>query len=508
MAGQINKTETARYKGRRVLVFAGGELSVSGARQIRWLADAGLEVCVIVKKEVLWRSWITGERIAMIPAEKANGRILRNTDAIYVLGSVPCLSAMECMDQETEIMAALLLVAERIGIRVVRENPDSSGSAAGTGKGPGARGSAGGNGGKADPSGDILVINPGSTTTKIRVCADHNSRIIIDENIEHDDAAFAGLVYIEEQADIRRELILKLLREQGYDLKNLSAVVGRGGMLPELSGGGYRVNRQLSERMRGHDLVQHASNLGAVLAYSIAEPLGIPAFIYDATTGCELMDIATVTGIAGIEKYGVTHLLNSRAQDIRYAQERGLDFRKLNFINCHIGGGVTVNAMKEGRVIDVSSFDDGPMAPERSGGVPLLLYNRFCFEKKRSKEEMDALVEGEGGLYSYLGTKDCREVEQRIAAGDKYAAMVYEAMAYQIAKSVAAQSCALQGKVDVIILTGGAAHSKMLTDMIRKYCGHIAEVTVMPGEKEMEALADGALRMLEGSEEARIYNGN
>ena len=165
-----------------------------------------------------------------------------------------------------------------------------------------------------------------------------------------------------------------------------------------------------------------------------------------------------------------------------------------------MGGGITANAMHEGRVIDVAAYDDGPMAPERSGGVPLLLFNKLCFDGKHTEEDMEKLIAGKGGIYSYLGTKDCREVEKMIDKGDSYAEMIYEAMAFQVAKSIAGLSCALEGKVDVIILTGGVAYSTRLTDNIKKYCGHIAHIEVMPGEREMEALANGTLRMLKGEE--------
>lgn len=352
---------------------------------------------------------------------------------------------------------------------------------------------------------DILVINPGSTSTKIAIFSDKNKEVIFEENIVHDDEKINEFPNIASQKNYRKDMVLELLRKNFYDLRNLSAVVGRGGMAQELSGGGYKVNQKLCNRMASPDIPQHASSLGALIAYAVAEPLNIPAYIYDSPMGCDLADTAKITGIAEIEKYGATHLLNSRAQAIKLAESMGRDYKELQFIVCHMGGGITANAWKDGKVIDVAGYDDGAMAPERSGGVPLLLYRKLCFDGQHTEKEMASLISGRGGLYSYLGTKDCRDVEKMIAEGDDYAALVYEAMALQVGKAVASLSCILKGKVDFIILTGGIAHSSMLTDMIKDFCGHIADIYVMAGESEMEALADGAMRMLTGEEAYSEY---
>ena len=347
---------------------------------------------------------------------------------------------------------------------------------------------------------DILVVNPGSTSTKITIFTNDNKDIAFEETVVHDEQKILEFPTVASQKNYRKGMILDLLKKDNYNLDNLTAVVGRGGMLFGLQGGGYKINAKMYNKMASPELPQHASSLGALLAYSIAEPLGLPSYIYDSTMGCDMLEVAKVTGIAEIEKYGATHLLNSRAQAIKYAESLGKDYKTMNFINCHMGGGITANAMHEGRVIDVAAYDDGPMAPERSGGVPLLLFNKLCFDGKHTEEDMEKLIAGKGGIYSYLGTKDCREVEKMIDNGDSYAEMIYEAMAFQVAKSIAGLSCALEGKVDVIILTGGVAYSKRLTDNIKKYCGHIAHIEVMPGEREMEALANGTLRMLKGEE--------
>lgn len=352
---------------------------------------------------------------------------------------------------------------------------------------------------------DILVINPGSTSTKIAVFTNQNQNVLFEENIVHDEEIILSFPNVASQREYRKEMIMSMLETEGYDLANLFAVVGRGGMVYELAGGGYRINEKLCDKLASPQIPQHASSLGGLLAYMIAKPLSLPAYIYDSTMGCDLLDIVKLTGIAGIKKYGATHLLNSRAQAIKYASSVGRDYRNMKLIVCHMGGGITANAWKDGKVIDTAAYDDGPMAPERSGGVPLLLFKKLCFDGRHTEKDMEDLISGKGGLYSYLGTKDCREVERRIECGDTYAGLVYEAMALQVAKSVAGLSCVLKGKVDVIILTGGIARSTMLTDMIADYCGHIAKIAVMAGESEMEALADGALRMLKGEEAAKEY---
>lgn len=352
---------------------------------------------------------------------------------------------------------------------------------------------------------DILVINPGSTSTKIAVYTKEAGEVLFETNIVHDEKKILSFPDVASQRDYRKETVLDYLRGQAYDLSNLSAAVGRGGMIIGLKGGGYIVNEKLCAAMASPALPQHASSLGALVADAIARPLNIPSYIYDSTMGCDLLEIAKITGIAEIEKYGATHLLNSRAQAIKYAKSTGRDYRDMRIIVCHMGGGITANAWCGGKVIDVAGYDDGPMAPERSGGVPLLLFSKLCFDGKHSQADMEKLISGKGGIYSYLGTKDCREVERRIEEGDARAKTVYEAMALQIAKSVAGLSCVLEGKVDAILLTGGIAYSEMLTDMIRKYCGHIGKIEVVPGESEMEALAAGACRMLKGEEEAKVY---
>ncbi len=350
---------------------------------------------------------------------------------------------------------------------------------------------------------DILAVNPGSTTTKIALFRD--LQVLFEETITHDPEELKKMGDIFGQLGFREKLIRKVLDEKEYDTAMLSAAVGRGGMIIGLHGGGYRVTPKLCEAMRDPGNPPHASSMGAQLAYDIAEPLGIPAFIYDSTMGCELSQVAKVSGLEGLDRYGCCHVLNSRAQAINYAKSTGRNYRDLNLIVCHMGGGISVSAHKEGRIIDDSTYDNGPMAPERTGGIPLILWTKLCYSGRYTEEEAGKLISGRGGLMSYLGVTDCRQVEAMIDKGNEKAAIVYEAMAYQVAKAIAEMSVPLKGKVDAVILTGGAAHSERLTGMIKEYAPHIGEYVVMPGEDELLALASGADRILRGEEEERIY---
>ncbi len=352
---------------------------------------------------------------------------------------------------------------------------------------------------------DILAINPGSTSTKIAVYTNDNREVKLKTNIVHDEGKILDFPSVVAQKKYRSKMILDFLKSENYDVENLSCIVGRGGMLKELEVGGYLVTETLTERLKDPKLPQHASTLGAFIAFEIAQKLGVNAYIYDAPLSCKLQDVAKITGMKEIERYGAAHVLNQRAMAMEYANEIGKKYEDLNLIVCHMGGGITVSAQSNADIIDTVSYDDGPMSPERSGGVPLLLLSDLIFNNGLTKEEVNSHIIGKGGLYSHLGTKNCIEVEERINKGDEYAKLVYEAMAYQVAKGIAMMTVPLKGKIDAIIVTGGIAHSKMLTQMISEYCGHLGKIVIKAGENEMEALANGAYRMESGTEIAKEY---
>ena len=350
---------------------------------------------------------------------------------------------------------------------------------------------------------DILAINPGSTSTKLGIY--RNMELFLETTIRHNPEELLAFGPIAMQRDYRTKYVQEFLKENNYDTARLKAVVGRGATIRGLSSGGYLADEDFCKATEDPTISQHACNLGAPIARSIAEPLGIPAYIYDAPIGTDLTEVAKVTGVAGIEREGKYHVLNSRAQAINYGEKIGKEYKDLSLIVCHLGGGITVTAHQGGKIVDGLSYDDGPMAPERTGGIPLLNWNTLCYSGKYTAEEIEKLVCGKGGLYSHLGTTDCREVVKRIEAGDEKAKLVFEAMGYQVAKSIANVSVALKGKMDTIIITGGIAHSKYLTDIIMDYAAHIGPFTLMPGEDELFALANGANRLVEGKEEVKIY---
>ncbi len=349
-----------------------------------------------------------------------------------------------------------------------------------------------------------LIINPGSTSTKIALYDGENK--IIQENVEQSASQPREYHRIEEQLPGRMQVIQDFIARHGIHGSDLAAVTGRGGLVFGLKTGGYLVNEDLCKALTDERLSQpHASNLGGLLAYKIAHPLGIPAYIYDAVTGGELTDVAQITGIPDIQRRSFCHVLNSRAMAIRYAKENELDYNKLNLIVAHLGGGISASVHSQGKIIDSLGDDDGQFSPERAGCVPSLELVHLCYSGKYTEAELLKKVRGTGGLFAHLGTSDCRVIEKMIGDGDEHADLVFQAQAYQIAKGIGLLSIVLKGKCDAIILTGGVAHSKMLTDRVREYVGFIAPIVVMPGENEMEALAMGGLRLLNGEETARQY---
>jgi len=344
----------------------------------------------------------------------------------------------------------------------------------------------------------ILAINPGSTSTKIALYRNENE--VFNESISHPHTEIEKFDSITEQAPMRMKAVIDSLDKHGYKPEDLSVIMGRGGMLPPVKVGGYAVDEKMLDLIYGDKIQQHASNLGAVLAYDIAVPVGIDAYIYDAVSACEFPPVARITGMKEIERRSFYHVLNCRAVSIKYAESIGKKYEDVNLLVTHLGGGITVGAHCKGKIIDSLADDNGPFAPERAGSVPLLYLIDMCYSGEYSKKEMIKKVRGMGGLRSLLGTSDGREIKKLIEAGDKKAALVMEAQAYQIAKGIALMSPALRGECDAVIITGGLAFNSYLVDDVKKYIGWIGEIVVMPGEFEMEALALGGLRILRGLE--------
>jgi len=350
----------------------------------------------------------------------------------------------------------------------------------------------------------ILAINPGSTSTKIALY--ENENMIFSENVEHTVEELNRFDDILDQVNFRARIIHSVLSKHRVALSELSGVAGRGGLLPDMLAGGYLVTGAMTSAIYGGKASPHASNLGALLAEKIAGPLGINAYIYDAVTATEFPEIAMITGMPDVRRQNMCHVLNMKAMSRRVAQKYGKRYEDMRLIVAHLGGGITISAHEGGKIIDSISDDAGPFAPERSGSVPLHYILDMCYSGLYDKKEMTAKIRGHGGLKAYFKTSDCREIEKMIMEGDKKAELIYNAMAYQVAKGIGEMGPVLKGNVDYIILTGGLANSKMLTGLIADRVSSIAPVEITPGENEMEALSLGILRILRGEESAREYH--
>ncbi|MDR3589089.1 MAG: butyrate kinase [Negativicutes bacterium] len=349
----------------------------------------------------------------------------------------------------------------------------------------------------------ILSINPGSTSTKIAVY--ENEQELFQKTVTHDGQELAGYKLMVDQLAMRQKAIAECLKQLDFPLASLSAVAGRGGKLPPLVRGAYRITKSMVDFLTYHPIDEHASNLGAIIAHSIAAPLGIPSFIYDAVVVDELEDVARLSGVPELKRKASCHVLNMRAVALKTAQKMGRRLDELNVVVCHMGGGITATVIQNGRMIDVLTDEEGPFSPERAGRVPCRQLVDLCFSGKHDRSSATKRMRGHGGLLAYLGTNNALEVEKRIKQGDQSAELIYQGMAYQVAKGVGELATVVSGNVDVIILTGAIAHSRLFTGWVVDRVQFIAPVVIVPGENELEALALGTLRVLRGEEEAREF---
>jgi len=363
----------------------------------------------------------------------------------------------------------------------------------------------------------ILVINPGSTSTKIAVYEDEKP--ILLRNITHSADELAPFGNITEQQDFRRQLVLNELQAAGIPLE-FDAVIGRGGLVKPISGGVYEINqRMLDDTLHGCVMHSHACNLGCLIAHEIAEEINSQrpnansstakcrSFIADPGVVDELSPLARISGSPLMPRICIWHALNQRAIARRYARGIGKEYEDLNLIICHLGGGISVAAHEHGRAIDANNALDGegPFSPERAGSLPAVDLIRLCFSGKYNEQQLLKRIAGKAGLNAHLGTNDMREILRRIQQGDEHARLIVDAMIYHIAKNIAAEAAVLCGNVDAILITGGMAHSDYIISRLRKRIGFLAPVYTFPGEDEMEALALNALAVLQGKREAKIY---
>jgi butyrate kinase len=350
-----------------------------------------------------------------------------------------------------------------------------------------------------------LIINPGSTSTKIGVFEDET--LLFEETLRHSTEEIAQYASIVDQKDFRKEIIVNLLKEKNFDINSLNMVVGRGGMLKPIPGGTYAVSDDLLEDLKIGKQGQHASNLGGILAREIGDSIGVPSYIVDPVVVDELEPISRYSGIPELPRTSVFHALNQKAVAKRYAKEVGKAYDSMNLIVVHMGGGVSVGAHKLGKVIDVfNALDgDGAFSPERAGAVPTGALIKLCFSGKYTEKEVYKMAVGNGGFNAYCGTNDMRDVDKMADEGDAHAAEVREAFIQQVAKDIGSMACVLKGKAEQIIVTGGIAYDKVVVSGLKERCEWIAPFTVYPGEDELLALVQGGLRVLNGEEKALVY---
>jgi butyrate kinase len=350
----------------------------------------------------------------------------------------------------------------------------------------------------------ILVINPGSTSTKLAVFDD--DKRIMAVTVRHPLEEVKHFKWVIDQFDYRMALIEKALEENGIKKESLTCVMARGGLLPPVPSGAFRINKAMVDYFYAAKVDTHISNLACVLADAIAKPLGIPAMVYDPVAVDELSDISRITGMPEIPKKSRGHVLNSRAMARKCAEERlNKKLEDCTIIVLHIGGGCSAWLSHKGRLIDCYSDDDAGFAPERCGRLQAMDLAMLCYSGKYTKEEMSRYIRGNSGLKAFLGTSDGLEIERMIESGDEKARLLYDAMALSHAKGIAELAAAVNGRVDSIVITGGLAHSDLFINMLRPRIEWIAPVEVMAGEFEMEALAAGGLRVLRGEEEAHEF---
>ena len=351
----------------------------------------------------------------------------------------------------------------------------------------------------------FLIINPGSTSTKISVY--HDNKEVESKSLSHDVEVIRGFDAIYDQFNFRLELVEEYVDELKLDLDEFTAIIARGGNMQPVVGGTYEVNEKMIEDLKIGVMGQHASNLGGGLAYEIAKKHNLKAYVVDPVIVDEFEPFARISGTPLIERKSKDHPLNSKAVARLAAKELGGKYEDFNFITAHMGGGISVGTHKRGKVVDVNNAlnGDGPMSPERCGGIPFGSLIDLCYSGKYTIDELKRQLIGQGGLVAYLGTNDGREVCKRIEEGDKHAKVIYQTLAYQLSKEIGAASTIVNGDVDAIILTGGLAYDDLLTGWIEERVKFIAPVKRYPGEFEMKALAEGVIRVLDKAEDLQVY---
>jgi butyrate kinase len=352
----------------------------------------------------------------------------------------------------------------------------------------------------------ILAINPGSTSTKIAVFK--NKEQIFTKNIQHSNEELLPYKKITDQFEFRKDVITRVLKDEGINMDDIRIVMGRGGLVRPIPSGVYRVNDKMKQDLMNSPLGEHASNLGGLIADHIARELPhAQAYIANPVVVDELEEVARISGHPHFQRRSVFHALNQKATARRHAELQSKKYEELNLIVAHIGGGVSVGAHRKGRVVDVNHAigGEGPFSPERSGTLPVIELVKYCFSGEKSFEEVKKMLIGQGGLTAYLGTNSAYEVEQMVTKGDEKATLIYDAMAYQVSKTIGEMAAVLEGDIDGILITGGVAYDKWFCERIRRRVHRFAPVFIYPGENEMEALAMNGYRVIRGENEVKEY---
>ncbi|MDD3427954.1 MAG: butyrate kinase [Caldisericia bacterium] len=350
----------------------------------------------------------------------------------------------------------------------------------------------------------ILVINPGSTSTKIAIYFDNSK--IFETNIAHDAAELNKFERIVDQCDFRKKHILDILEKENYKISDFTIIVGRGGLLKPLSAGTYRIDENMVSDLKACKYGEHASNLGAIIAYDLSKTYNIPAFIADPVSVDEFTELARLTGLKNIQRVSLDHPLNIRAILRKYCEEEKKNFENLCAVCAHLGGGISVTAFKEGKLVDVSNPNEGgPFSTTRAGSLPSIDIVEMCYSNIYDMTSLKKLLLTQAGLVSYLGTNDLKVAIKMMDEGNSYAKDVVDALCYQVSKEIGAMSLALRKRPEVIILTGGMSNSKYLVSVIKERVSFIAPLKVYPGSDEMEALAYAALNAKSGKEEIKLY---
>lgn len=352
----------------------------------------------------------------------------------------------------------------------------------------------------------ILVINPGSTSTKVALFEQNNQ--VFQKDISHSIEELAPYDKITDEFTFRKEIILNELENAGIDILNIKMVIGRGGLVKPVPSGIYEVNEAMKADLKDSPMGEHASNLGGLIADDIAQQIGAKAYIADPVVVDELQEVARFSGHPLLPRKSIFHALNQKAIARHHAATQNTTYEEMNLIVVHMGGGITIGAHQKGKVIDVNNGldGDGPFSPERSGSLPMGDFARLCFSGKYTQKQIRRMIKGKGGYVAYLGTNSAAEVNRKAKNGDMEARRIQDAMIYQVGKEIGAMASVLHGKVDGILLTGGVAYNQDVVDTINEMVNYLAKVFVYPGEDEMKALATNALMLAKGFINARKYS--